>query len=65
MVGHAMQLEPCWVVRLPFSSIREEFIIAQTQEHLLYSGSKGATVSRAGIIMRTGRKQDREEAEGS
>ncbi len=38
---------------LPFSSVREKFIIAR--EHLQYSGSRDAKVSGAGIVVRTGR----------
>lgn len=41
---------------LPFSSVREEFIVERAQEHLYYSGSRDAKVSRAGIAVRTGRK---------
>ncbi|XP_029359637.1 uncharacterized protein LOC115044643 [Echeneis naucrates] len=43
-------------LRLPFSSVREEFIVARAREHLRYSGSRDAKVSGAGIVMRTGRK---------
>ncbi|XP_059199347.1 uncharacterized protein LOC131979398 [Centropristis striata] len=43
-------------LRLPFSSVREEFIVARAREHLQYSGSRDAKVSGAGIIVRTGRK---------
>ena len=43
-------------LRLPFSSVREEFIVAQAREHLQYSASRDAKVSGAGIVVRTGRK---------
>ncbi|KAK0146184.1 hypothetical protein N1851_014501 [Merluccius polli] len=43
-------------LRLPFSSVREEFIVARAREHLQYSGSRDAKVSGAGIVVRTGRK---------
>lgn len=43
-------------LRLPFSSVREEFIVARAREHLQYSGSRDAKVFRAGIVVRTGRK---------
>ncbi len=43
-------------LRLPFRSVREEFIIAQAREHLQYSGSRDAKVSGAGIVVRTWRK---------
>lgn len=43
-------------LRLPFSSVREECIMAQVWEHLQYSGSRNARVSRAGIVVRTGRE---------
>ncbi len=41
-------------LRLLFSSVREELIVAQA--HLQYSGSRDAKVSGAGIVVRTGRK---------
>ncbi len=41
-------------LRLLFSSVREEFIVAR--EHLQYSGFRDAKVSDAGIVVRTGRK---------
>ncbi len=41
---------------LPFSSVREEFIVARAREHLQYSVSRDAKVSGAGIVVRTGRK---------
>ncbi|RXN23864.1 reverse transcriptase [Labeo rohita] len=34
----------------------EEFIVARAREHLMYSGSRDAKVSGAGIVVRTGRK---------
>ncbi|KAI2661122.1 Spore protein YkvP [Labeo rohita] len=43
-------------LRLPFGSVREEFIVARAREHLMYSGSRDAKVSGAGIVVRTGRK---------
>ncbi len=43
-------------LRLPFSSVREEFIVARAREHLQYSGSRDAKVPGAGIVVRTGRK---------
>lgn len=43
-------------LRLPFSSAREEFVVAQAREHLQYLGFRDANVSRAGIVVRTGRK---------
>ncbi len=43
-------------LRLHFSSVRKEFIVAQAREHLQYSGSRDNNVSGAGIIVRTGRK---------
>ncbi len=49
-------------LRLPFSSVREEFIVAQAREHLQYSGSRDAKVSGAGIVVRTGRKWKAAEA---
>ncbi|RXN32649.1 reverse transcriptase [Labeo rohita] len=43
-------------LRLPFGSVREEFIVARAREHLMYSGSRDAKVSGVGIVVRTGRK---------
>lgn len=43
-------------LRLPFSSVREEFIVTRAREHLQYSGSRDAKVSSAGIVVRTVRK---------
>ncbi|RXN12199.1 reverse transcriptase [Labeo rohita] len=43
-------------LRLPFGSVREEFIVARAREYLMYSGSRDAKVSGAGIVVRTGRK---------
>ena len=40
-------------LRLPYSSVREEFLVAWARE---YSGSRDAKVSGAGIVVRTGRK---------
>ncbi len=42
-------------LRLPFSSVREEFIVARAREHLQYSRSRDTKVSGAGIVVRTGR----------
>lgn len=42
--------------RLPFSSVREEFIVARAREHLQYTGSRDSKVSIAAIVVRTGRK---------
>lgn len=47
-------------LRLPFRSVREEFIVARTQEHLQYSGSRDAKVARG-----KDHGEDREEVEGS
>ncbi len=49
-------------LRLPFSSVREEFIVARAREHLQYSASRDAKVSGAGIVVRTGRKWKAAEA---
>ncbi len=49
-------------LRLPFSSVREEFIVTRAREHLQYSGSRDAKVSGAGIVVRTGRKWKAAEA---
>jgi len=43
-------------LRLPFSSVREEFIMARAREHLQYTGPRDTRVSGAGIAVRTGRK---------
>ncbi len=43
-------------LRLPFSSIRDEFIVARAREHLQYAGSMDDKASGAGIIVRTRKK---------
>ena len=43
-------------LRLPFSSVREEFIVARAREHLQYSVPRDYKVSGAGIVVRSGRK---------
>lgn len=42
-------------LRLPFSSVKEEFMVARAREHLQYTGSKDPKVSGAGIVVKTGR----------
>jgi len=51
-------------LRLPFSSVREEFITARAWEHLQYTGLRDTRVSSTGIAVRTGRKWRAAEAVG-
>ena len=43
-------------IQLPLNSLKEEFVVIRTREALLYWDSKDAGVSRAGIVIRTGKK---------
>lgn len=43
-------------LRLPFSLVREEFIMAWARDHLQYPGCRVVNVCRAGIVMSIGRK---------
>lgn len=42
-------------LRHSFSSVREEFIVPRTREHIEYTRSRDTKVSGAGIVLRTGR----------
>ena len=44
------------ILQLPFSGLKEEFMVSRTREALLYRDSKDPKVSAAGIEVRTGRK---------
>ena len=43
-------------IQLPFSSLKEEFVVTHTREAILYRDSRDLKVSGAGIEIRTGRK---------
>ncbi|KAI7802934.1 polyprotein, partial [Triplophysa rosa] len=44
--------------KLPMSSLNEEFMVTHAREVLQYRESSDPNVSRAGIVVRTGRKQE-------
>ncbi len=43
-------------LKLPFSSLEEEFRVSHTREALAYRDSSDTRVAPAGIVVRTGRK---------
>ena len=49
-------------LRLPFSSLTEEFMVTRAREVLLYRDSSDTKVSSAGIEVRTGRKWKAQDA---
>lgn len=49
-------------LKLPFSSLKEEFMVTRSREVLLYRDSSDSKVSLAGIEVKTGRKWKAQEA---